>query len=134
MDLLQNNWSNKHITKMRTAPNNIKSNFVVGTAREIKQFIMTDLRWLAPPVAIWLISTCVLFITLWRPKSNDVPIWKSSSLVLLQCMLTNNELGWSREVEKDGEDSRVKLWQRGKGWQLVDTSTDLIESENLLIC
>lgn len=85
-----------------------------------------DLRWLALPAAVWLLSTCVLFITLWRTRDNKVPIWKSSSLVLLQCMLADNGLGWNREVDKNGEKSRVKLRQTGKGWQLVDTSTDLV--------
>lgn len=113
-------------SRMRTAPNNAKSNLAIGTTWESKQYIEADLRWLAFPAAVWLLSTWVLFFTLWKTKDGSVPIWKSSSLVLLQCMLADNGLGSSREVEKNGENSRVRLRKSGKSWQLVDTSTDII--------
>lgn len=110
---------------MRTAPNNAKSNLIIGTTWVSKQYIEADLRWLAFPAAVWLLSTWVLFTTLWKTRDRSVPIWKSSSLVLLQCMLADNGLGSSREVEKNGEDSLVRLRKTRKGWQLVDTSTDM---------
>jgi hypothetical protein len=111
---------------MRTAPNTT-SKPVIGTAWETKQFIKTDLRWLSLPAAVWLISTAVLFGTLWRTKDSGVPVWKSSPLVLLQCMFSNNGLGWRTEAEKQAEDSCVKLRQSGRGWQLVDRGTELDE-------
>jgi hypothetical protein len=110
---------------MRTAPNNNGSNLKHGTAWQTKQYINIDLTWLALPTVVWLMSTCVLFITLWETKNTDVPSWKSSSIVLLQCMLTDNGLGRSKKVGKQSADRHGQLQQNGNGWQLVDTGFDV---------
>jgi hypothetical protein len=106
---------------MRTAPNNNGSNLMHGTAWQTKQYIITDLTWLALPTVVWLMSTCVLFLTLWETKNTNVPSWKSSSIVLLQCIFADNRLGRSKMVEKQSADQHGQLEQNGNGWQLVCT-------------
>lgn len=111
---------------MRTVSTNPTSNYIIGTAWKTEQYINTDLRWLILPATVWLIITCVLFLTIWRTKDKNVPIWKSSPLVLLQCMDPSNNLAWEREVRKEARISRVQLRQ-GENWQLVNTSTNIAE-------
>jgi hypothetical protein len=66
-------------------------------------------------------STIVFFATILGTKKSGIPVWKSSSLVYLQCMVSDNGLGSSREVEKQAKTFPVQLRENGIGWQLVDT-------------
>jgi hypothetical protein len=66
-------------------------------------------------------STIVLFATILGTKNSGIPVWKSSSLVYLQCMTSENGLGTSRDVKKQAKSLPVQLRNSGIGWQLVDT-------------
>lgn len=66
-------------------------------------------------------STIVLFGTALKSWYSNVPVWKATPLVLLQCMSANNGYDSARDIVKKAEGRTVRLKEEAGGWQLVDT-------------
>ncbi|KAF2192420.1 hypothetical protein K469DRAFT_554810 [Zopfia rhizophila CBS 207.26] len=89
---------------MRTAGS---SAVVFGTTWTTESFIEVSPACLAMSGALYLCITVFLFTTVWRTRTSDAPIWKSSPLVLLHCMSADNQLGSNKVMKESARSTSV---------------------------
>ncbi|KAH7094363.1 hypothetical protein FB567DRAFT_556016 [Paraphoma chrysanthemicola] len=95
---------------------------VQGTAWTSEQYISVDFRWMSLPCGIYLIITSFLLATIWKSRRQDIPLWKSSPLVLLQAADQHNGLQSLRSVDKNAKKHDVQLKYTGENWYLRDVT------------
>jgi hypothetical protein len=107
---------------MRTGNTTSPDSIVRGSAWSSEQFIAVEFKWLTPPLVIYFAITLFLFATIFKSRKGDVPLWKSSPLVLLHSMERNNGMQTLDQVEKVSRDTRVQLQFTGENWHLQDVT------------
>jgi hypothetical protein len=63
-----------------------------------------------------------LFATIFKSRKDDVPLWKSSPLVLLQAVERNNGMQTLKQVENNAELTQIRLKYTGEDWYVQDVS------------
>jgi hypothetical protein len=107
---------------MRTGNTTSPDSIVLGSAWASEQYIAVDFKWLLPPASICLAITVFLFATIIKSRRANVPLWKSSPLVLLHSMERNNGMQTLKQIEKGAEETRVQLQYSGENWYLQDVT------------
>ncbi|KAH7116112.1 hypothetical protein B0J11DRAFT_584144 [Dendryphion nanum] len=95
-----------------------KSVPVTGTAWRAEQYFHVQYIWLSLPGGLWVTITLFFLTTFARTRNAQSPIWKSSPLVLLECMNKHNAMDRIKNVEKSSEKNRVQLKYTGENWYL----------------
>jgi hypothetical protein len=121
---LQAYWCTFKLTRYRLRTGNTTSqdSFFPGSEWTSEQYIAVNFKWLTPSGAIYLAITLFLFATIFRSRKEDVPLWKSSPLVLLQAVDRNNGMQTLKQVEKSAEHTQVELRYTGENWYVQDVS------------
>ncbi|KAI1507121.1 DUF3176 containing protein [Pyrenophora tritici-repentis] len=91
---------------LRTGKNAVP---IKGTEWTKEQFFDVTFYWLSFPLAIYLTITLFLFSTIVTSGKADMPLWKSSQLVLLQATNSSNRMQSLDQVELEARSTRVKL-------------------------
>jgi hypothetical protein len=107
---------------MRTGNTTSPDSIVRGSAWTSEQYIAVDFKWLTPPLAIYLAITMFLFATIVKSREANVPLWKSSPLVLLRLVERNNGMQTLKQVEEEAKETRVQLQYSGENWHLRDVT------------
>jgi hypothetical protein len=63
-----------------------------------------------------------LFATVFRSRKADVPLWKSSPLVLLHAVEPDNGVQTLEKTGKDAKEKQVQLQYSGQNWFLEDVT------------
>jgi hypothetical protein len=103
---------------MRTGNTTSPDSVVHGSQWNSEQYIAVDFKWLTPPGTIYLAITLFLFATIIKSRKEDVPLWKSSPLVLLHLMERNKGMHTLKQVEKGAKRTQVQLQYTGENWHL----------------
>ncbi|PSN65746.1 hypothetical protein BS50DRAFT_677115 [Corynespora cassiicola Philippines] len=111
-----NNIAVSITNELRTGKNT--SELVSGEVWKTQQYFQVQLYWLSVPGLLYIITTVLLFTTISGTISQNVPIWKSSPLVLLRCMDRGNDMSYLNEVEEKARKTGVELKYSGENWYL----------------
>ncbi|PSN65754.1 hypothetical protein BS50DRAFT_397207 [Corynespora cassiicola Philippines] len=95
---------------------------VRGEVFNNRQYFRMQLYWLSVPGVLYVVTTLLLFGTIFRTASQETPIWKSSALVLLRCMDRENNMNYLDEVEDKARNTAVELKYTGENWYLQNTT------------
>ncbi|KAF2727672.1 hypothetical protein EJ04DRAFT_581854 [Polyplosphaeria fusca] len=93
-----------------------------GTAWKTEQYFSVTLYWLIGPIALYILSTFLLFSTVFKSRNEGVPLWKSSTLPLLHCTDRGNGMNELGKVEDDAAVRKVDLKYTGEDWVLQGAS------------
>ncbi|KAL5120193.1 hypothetical protein ACEQ8H_002019 [Pleosporales sp. CAS-2024a] len=84
---------------------------VRGSEWHSEQYIAVDFDWLVPPGAVYLAITVFLFATIFKSRTMEVPLWKTSPLVLLHSVEQNNGMQTLKQVEKESRRTKFLAWE-----------------------
>lgn len=107
---------------LRTGNTTSPSSFVRGTEWNAEQYIAVEFKWLTAPGVIWLAITLFLFGTIVKSSNMNVPLWKSSPLVLLHSAERDNGMQTIKQVTKEAEKTKLQLQYTGQSWHLQDVT------------
>ncbi|KAI8931461.1 hypothetical protein NX059_011787 [Plenodomus lindquistii] len=108
--------------RLRTWNATLPGHTLTSSEFESEQYISVDFKWLTPPVTIYLAITLFLFTTIFKSRNEEVPLWKSSSLVLLHTVEHNNGMQTLKQVEKGAKYTQVQLQYTEQSWHLQDVT------------
>ncbi|KAH3917227.1 hypothetical protein HBI56_120650 [Parastagonospora nodorum] len=95
---------------------------VRGSEWNSEQYIAVDFNWIIPPGAIYLAITMFLFATIFKSKNMEVPLWKTSPMVLLHTTERNNGMQTLKQVDQESHHTKVKLQYTGENWHLQEVT------------
>ncbi|OAL55044.1 hypothetical protein IQ07DRAFT_284447 [Pyrenochaeta sp. DS3sAY3a] len=87
----------KQFFRMRESPQS--SELVAGDLEITQNYFQVQVPWLILPVLVWVCATAFLVITIFLTKRHCMPVWRSSTLILLDCKQPVAMLASDRRVE-----------------------------------
>lgn len=111
---------------MRTGNTTSPDSIVHGSEWTSEQYFVVDFKWLSLPAAIYIAITFFLITTIFKSRKEDIPLWKSSPLVLFHVAERNNGMQYLNQVDKEARETQVQLKYTGENWHLqkvTDTHT-----------
>jgi hypothetical protein len=109
--------------RLRTGDTGAPGSIVRGDEWNPEQYISVKFKWLMLPGTIYLAITIFFFATIIQSRKEDVPLWKSSPLVLLQTLNSDNGMQTLKEVKTAAKQTQVRLQHTGENWHLQDVTT-----------
>jgi hypothetical protein len=113
------------IHSLRTGNTTSPSSVIRSSDYTSEEYIAVESKCLAAPVCIWLAITPSLFATKIESRKADLPLWKSSSLVLLHCAERDNGRQTIKQMEKESDKTKVQLHYTGQSSHLYDVTDRL---------
>jgi hypothetical protein len=107
---------------LRTGNSTSPLSVVRGSEWKSEQYIAVDFMWIIPPGVVYLAITLFLFATIFKSRNMEVPLWKTSPLVLPHLTERNNGMQSLNQVEKESQRTRVKLQYTGENWHLQEVT------------
>lgn len=107
---------------MRLGSSRSPATLVKGTQWTSEQYVAVQFYWLFYPCAVYLVITVFLFTTIFISRKADVPLWKSSPLVLLHANERDNDIQTLKGATEDAETKQVQLQYSGENWYIEDVT------------
>ncbi|KAF2110118.1 hypothetical protein BDV96DRAFT_584389 [Lophiotrema nucula] len=98
------------------------SSTTAGVTWQRQPFITVEFYWFSLPAALWLMAMFFFFATVIVSRRSDLPIWKSSPLVLLHAKDGRNKMASFVDVDRQAKSTSVELRHKGDGWCLRETT------------